>query len=184
MPGRRRVTPARDDGVAATGADPIGKYVFIIRSGGQMLEPPRPVLLDHDEAALGYACEMANKLRKSGRYNDPGLVVSVMDQYRPMIFSVPLLAACARTRHTIKAVTIAPPTITHAASQQSSERVHVGRSRSPPSQRSVPSGHCAVYEHCGQPLALFDKRHRRTRGSASPRIPESPFSFVIPDKSM
>jgi hypothetical protein len=35
-----------------------------------MLEPPRPVLLDHDEAALGYACEMANKLRRSG-YNDP-----------------------------------------------------------------------------------------------------------------
>ena len=60
-----------------------------------MLEPPRPVLLDHDEAALGYACEMANKLRKSGRYNDPGLVVSVIDEYRPMIFSVPLLPACA-----------------------------------------------------------------------------------------
>jgi hypothetical protein len=57
-----------------------------------MLEPPRPVLLDHDEAALGYACEMASKLRK---YNDPGLVVSAMDEYRPMIFSVPLLAACA-----------------------------------------------------------------------------------------
>jgi len=31
-------------------------------------------------------------------------------------------------------------------SQQSSERVHAGRSRSPPSPRSVPSGHCAVYE--------------------------------------
>ena len=31
-----------------------------------MLEPPRPVLLDHDEAALGYACEMTNKLRRSG----------------------------------------------------------------------------------------------------------------------
>ena len=71
------------------------EYVFIIRSRGQILEPPRPVLLDHDEAALGYACEMANKLRKSGRYNDPGLVVSVIDEYRPMIFSVPLLAACA-----------------------------------------------------------------------------------------
>ena len=60
-----------------------------------MLEPPRPVLLDHDEAVLGYACEMANKLRRSGGYNDPSLVVSVMDEYRPMIFSVPLLAACA-----------------------------------------------------------------------------------------
>ena len=59
-----------------------------------MLEPPWPVLLDHDEAALGYACEMTNKLRRSG-YNDPSLVVSVMDEYRPMIFSVPLLAACA-----------------------------------------------------------------------------------------
>jgi hypothetical protein len=72
----------------------LREYVFIVRSGGQMLEPPRPVLLDHDEAALGYACEMTNKLRRSG-YNDPSLVVSVMDEYRPMIFSVPLLAACA-----------------------------------------------------------------------------------------
>jgi hypothetical protein len=35
-----------------------------------MLEPPLPVFLDHDEAALGYASEMANKLRKSGGYND------------------------------------------------------------------------------------------------------------------
>jgi hypothetical protein len=60
-----------------------------------MLEPPRPVLLDHDEAALGYACEMANKLRKNGGSKDPSLVVTVMDEYRPMIFSVPLLAACA-----------------------------------------------------------------------------------------
>ena len=51
-----------------------------------MLEPPLPVLLDHDEAALSYACEMANKLRKSGRYNDPSLVVNVMDESRPMIF--------------------------------------------------------------------------------------------------
>ena len=71
------------------------EYVFIVRSGGQIFEPPLRVLLDHDEAALGYACEMANKLRKSGRYNDPGLVVSVIDEYRPMIFSVPFLAACA-----------------------------------------------------------------------------------------
>ena len=71
------------------------EYVFIVRSGDQMLEPPLPVLLDHDEAALSYTCEMANKLRKSGGSNDPTLVVSVMDEYRPMIFSVPLLAACA-----------------------------------------------------------------------------------------
>ena len=60
-----------------------------------MLEPPRPVLLDHDEAALGYACEMANKLRKRSGYNDPSLVVNVMDENRPTIFSVPLFAACA-----------------------------------------------------------------------------------------
>jgi hypothetical protein len=60
-----------------------------------MLEPPLPVLLDHDEAALGYASEMANKLRKNGGYNDPGLAISVMDEHRPFIFSIPILAACA-----------------------------------------------------------------------------------------
>ena len=51
--------------------------------------------LDHDEAALTYACQMANKLRKSGRDNDTSLVVSVSDECRSMIFSVPLLAAYA-----------------------------------------------------------------------------------------
>ena len=80
---------------AQLGDDVLREYVFIVRSGGQMLEPPRPVLLEHDEAALGYASEMANKLRKSGGYNDPSLVVSVMDQHRPFIFSIPILAACA-----------------------------------------------------------------------------------------
>src|SRR5262249_45486938 len=70
-------------------------YVFIIRAGGQILEPPLPVLLDHDEAALSYASEMANKLRKGGGYNDPSLVVSVTDEHRPFIFSIPILAACA-----------------------------------------------------------------------------------------
>ena len=73
----------------------LREYDFIVRFGSQLLEPPRPVLLDHDEAALSYACEMANKLRKSGGYNDSSMVVTVMDEYRPMIFSIPLLAACA-----------------------------------------------------------------------------------------
>ena len=71
------------------------EYVFVTRSGDQLLEPPLPVLLDRDETALGYACEMANKLRKSGRYNDPTFVIGVKDECHPMIFSVPLLAACA-----------------------------------------------------------------------------------------
>ena len=31
----------------------------------------RGIALEHDEAALGYAAEMANKLWKSGGYNDP-----------------------------------------------------------------------------------------------------------------
>jgi hypothetical protein len=73
----------------------VREYVFTIWSGGQTLEPPLPVLLDHDEAALAYASKMANRLRKSGGYNDPSLVVSVMDEYRPFIFSIPILAACA-----------------------------------------------------------------------------------------
>ena len=85
---------AHESSPTPPGGNVLREYVFITRSGGQMLEPPLPVLLDHDEAALSYACEMANQLRKSGRCNDPSLVVSVMDESRPMIFSVPLLAAC------------------------------------------------------------------------------------------
>jgi hypothetical protein len=73
----------------------LREYVFTIRSGDHTIEPPLPVLLHHDLAALGYASEMANTLRKSGRYNDPSLVVIVTDECRAPIFTIPLLAARA-----------------------------------------------------------------------------------------
>ena len=67
----------------------------MIRSGDHTLELPLPILLNHDEAALRYASEMANRLRKSGSYNDPSLLVRVIDDYRPFVFSIPIVAACA-----------------------------------------------------------------------------------------
>jgi hypothetical protein len=73
----------------------LPEYLFTIRSGGRTLEPPRAVPLDGDDAALAYACEMVRKLREGGGYDDPTLSIKVMDEYRPMVFSIPFLAGCA-----------------------------------------------------------------------------------------
>jgi hypothetical protein len=53
------------------------------------------VALTGDEAALGYACELARKLRRTGGYSDPNLAIRVADQRRAIVFSIPLSAACA-----------------------------------------------------------------------------------------
>jgi hypothetical protein len=56
---------------------------------------PMVVALTGDEAALGYACELARKLRRTGGYSDPNLAIRVADQHRAIVFSIPLSAACA-----------------------------------------------------------------------------------------
>jgi hypothetical protein len=53
------------------------------------------VALTGDEAALGYACELARKLRRTGGYSDPNLAIRVADQHRAIVFSIPFRAACA-----------------------------------------------------------------------------------------
>ena len=45
-------------------------------------------------AALDYACRIARELSDNG-YNDPGLLVSVRNEMREIVLSVPFLAACA-----------------------------------------------------------------------------------------
>jgi hypothetical protein len=74
----------------------LSEYIFIIRSGEQVYEPPRVVKLPGgDQAALDYACDLVRQLKKGGGYDDPGLVVLVRDQRGRSIFSIPFLAACA-----------------------------------------------------------------------------------------
>jgi hypothetical protein len=52
-------------------------------------------VLQDAAAALDYACQMVRELSVDGRYNDPGLIVSVRNEMREIVLTVPFLAACA-----------------------------------------------------------------------------------------
>jgi hypothetical protein len=70
------------------------QYYFRIRSGDHEDEDERCVVLQDVAAALDYACGMGRELSLN-KYNDPGLAVSVRNEKREMVLSVPFLAACA-----------------------------------------------------------------------------------------
>jgi hypothetical protein len=79
--------------VEGRGAMP--RYFFNIPTGDGG-PPERAAELSDDAAALAYACEMVREWTQMGTHvSYPGLVVRVSDETRPMVFSVPFLAACA-----------------------------------------------------------------------------------------
>jgi hypothetical protein len=77
------------------GTSDLPEYVFTIRSADRMVDPPRVVACDNDDAALGYACLMVRNLKRAGGYDDPDLTVRVFDNRRPLIFCLPFLPARA-----------------------------------------------------------------------------------------
>ena len=64
-----------------------------IRSGDREDEDERCAVLQDVAAALDHACHLVRELSVSG-YNDRGLAVSVRNENREMVLSVPFLAAC------------------------------------------------------------------------------------------
>jgi hypothetical protein len=70
------------------------RYYFTTRSCDQEHGDERCAVLQDVAAALDYACRMVRELNASG-YNDPGLLVSVRNEMREVVLSVPFLAACA-----------------------------------------------------------------------------------------
>jgi hypothetical protein len=70
------------------------QYYFTIRSGDHEDEDERCVVLQDVAAALDYACCLARELSVN-KYGDPRLAVSVRNEKREMVLSVPFLAACA-----------------------------------------------------------------------------------------
>jgi hypothetical protein len=70
------------------------RYYFTIRSGDHEHEDERCAVLQDAAAALDYACCMVQELSVN-KYNDPGLLVSVRNEKREIVLSVPFLAACA-----------------------------------------------------------------------------------------
>ena len=71
------------------------QYVFAIRAGATDTKPERTAVLRDDAAAFAYACEIARELMQSIGSTDPRVLVKVRDDKRAMIFSLPVLAACA-----------------------------------------------------------------------------------------
>jgi hypothetical protein len=67
---------------------------FTIRSGDHEDEDERCAVLQDVGAALDYARHLVRELSVSG-CNDPGLAVSVRNETREIVLSVPFLAACA-----------------------------------------------------------------------------------------
>jgi len=66
------------------------QYCFTIRSFEHEYTDERNAVLEDVAAALDYACRIV----KEG-YNDPGLAVSVRNEMREIVLSVPFLPACA-----------------------------------------------------------------------------------------
>jgi hypothetical protein len=70
------------------------QYHFTVQAGeGDAAE--RAVELSDDAAALAYACEIIRELMQSLGHTDRSSLVKVRDETRPMVFSIPFLAACA-----------------------------------------------------------------------------------------
>jgi hypothetical protein len=70
------------------------RYCFTVRSVDHEQKEKRYAVLQDAAAALDYACRMIKELSAKG-HNDPGLLVSVRNEVREIVLSVPFLAACA-----------------------------------------------------------------------------------------
>ena len=70
------------------------QYSFTIQLSDYEHKVERCVVLQDVSAALDYACRIVRELRAKG-YNDPGLLMSVRNEMREIVLSVPFLAACA-----------------------------------------------------------------------------------------
>jgi hypothetical protein len=70
------------------------QYYFIIRSCDREHRDEHCAVLPDVAAALDYACRMVRDLSVNG-CSDPGLLMSVRNEMREIVLSVPFLAACA-----------------------------------------------------------------------------------------
>ena len=71
------------------------QYFFSIRAGNEDALAERAAELKDDSAALAYACEIVRELMQNLTRIDRNSRVTVRDETRPMVLSIPFLAACA-----------------------------------------------------------------------------------------
>ena len=70
------------------------QYFFAIRAGKDT-QPERAAVLKDDAAAFSYACGIASELMRGVGPSDPRMLIKVRDAKRALVFSVPVLPACA-----------------------------------------------------------------------------------------
>jgi hypothetical protein len=73
----------------------VRQYVFTIRAPNEDAFDEQAAVLKDDAAALAYACQLARELAQSVARPHPSMLIKVRDDTRPMVLSIPLLAACA-----------------------------------------------------------------------------------------
>jgi hypothetical protein len=71
------------------------EYFFTVYAREKGAQAEQAATLSDDIAAFTCACEMARELARSKDTTDPDLRINVRDENRPMVFSIPLLAASA-----------------------------------------------------------------------------------------
>jgi hypothetical protein len=71
------------------------QYFFKIRGAEHAYNDDIGAFFDDDAAALDHVCRMVRELRANGGYDDPRLVMDVMNELGSRVLSVPFLAACA-----------------------------------------------------------------------------------------
>jgi hypothetical protein len=70
------------------------QYFFTIRTG-DVDAAERAAELKDDAAALAYACEIVREVMHRLARADHSSMVQVRDETRPIVLSIPFLAACA-----------------------------------------------------------------------------------------
>jgi hypothetical protein len=73
----------------------MARYTFAVSTGAESGRLEHSVELKDDAAALACACDLARDLIRSDMGADPAWRVIVATEKRTIVFTVPLLAACA-----------------------------------------------------------------------------------------
>jgi hypothetical protein len=71
------------------GGGKVPRYFFTIRRPGWVKDDPQGTNLPDVAAALSYAERKIVELRKESPYNDPALVMTVKDEARKTVLSLP-----------------------------------------------------------------------------------------------
>ena len=71
------------------------EYYFAVRRSDREHMDEHATALNDNAAALDYACQLVRELRANGGYDDPELLVTVRNEMRQIVLSIPFFPGCA-----------------------------------------------------------------------------------------